>query len=527
MRGCSTLECKRGVIGDLVCRRRMDVCALSETKLKGRGVVKFGDVLGRVSGVRSGRAREGVALLLSDRVNERVIEWKEVSSRLMWVKVKWGCEMWVFVSAYGPGTERSVEERHEFWNDLSDCIASFNVRYHIVVLGDLNARVGDLMIDKVLGRYGVPGLNESGERMIEMCMEQELAIGNSMFKKKDIKKFTWTRVVGGRVVERALMDYVLVKWDDICRLLDVEVFRGEARGISDHYLVEAKLRVRGGWWKKGEKVKGREEVRTYELRKSDRQAEYQEKIRLDFDKVCERPAVSVEEEWHCLKDAVKRNALEVCGTRRVGRGLRKGSEWWNEEVKLAVSEKKRAYEVWLQSGSLEDYECYKGRRKMVKRVVKNAKKVTNEKWERKLTENFEENKKMFWKEVKKLRKSELESEERVKDRNGRVLVESRDVSKRWAEYFGELLNVVDEREAVVVPVGDGSRMPVFGGENDRLVSREEVNVAIKDMKEGKAAGLDGCAVEHVKRGGEAVIGWLVRLFNLCFVYGLIPERRLA
>ena len=46
-------------------RRRFDVCALSETKLNGKGEVMFSEVVGRVSGVAGGRAREGVALLLS------------------------------------------------------------------------------------------------------------------------------------------------------------------------------------------------------------------------------------------------------------------------------------------------------------------------------------------------------------------------------------------------------------------------------------------------------------------------------
>ena len=41
------------------------MCALSETKLKGKGEVIFGEVVSRVSGIVGGRAREGVALLLS------------------------------------------------------------------------------------------------------------------------------------------------------------------------------------------------------------------------------------------------------------------------------------------------------------------------------------------------------------------------------------------------------------------------------------------------------------------------------
>ena len=62
MRGCSTNEVKKGEIGKMFLRRRFDVYALSETKLKRKGEVMFGEVVGRVSAVAGGRAREGVAL---------------------------------------------------------------------------------------------------------------------------------------------------------------------------------------------------------------------------------------------------------------------------------------------------------------------------------------------------------------------------------------------------------------------------------------------------------------------------------
>ena len=84
VRGCSTSVSKRCEIGDMFQRRKMDVLALSETKLKGKGEVAFGGVKGRVSAVRGGRAREGVALVLNEWMLSKVVEWKEVSSRLMW-----------------------------------------------------------------------------------------------------------------------------------------------------------------------------------------------------------------------------------------------------------------------------------------------------------------------------------------------------------------------------------------------------------------------------------------------------------
>ena len=56
---------KKCEISKIFLRQKCDVCAVRETKLKGKGEVMFGEVVGRLSGVRGGRARKGVALLLS------------------------------------------------------------------------------------------------------------------------------------------------------------------------------------------------------------------------------------------------------------------------------------------------------------------------------------------------------------------------------------------------------------------------------------------------------------------------------
>ena len=112
-RGCSSNGAKKREINELSVRRKFDVLALSETKLKGVDEGDFGVANGRKSGVEEVWAPEGVVLILSDRLTSSVTEWKEVSSRLMWVSVKLRVERRAFVSAYGPGSERS---------DLSECL---------------------------------------------------------------------------------------------------------------------------------------------------------------------------------------------------------------------------------------------------------------------------------------------------------------------------------------------------------------------------------------------------------------------
>ena len=49
------------------------------------------------------------------------------------------------------------------------------------------------------------------------------------------------------MVDRSLMDYVLLTKRMLGRLLDVKVWKREGGGMSDHFLVEARLKLVGGW----------------------------------------------------------------------------------------------------------------------------------------------------------------------------------------------------------------------------------------------------------------------------------------
>jgi hypothetical protein len=43
------------------------------------------------------------------------------------------------VSAYGPGSEKTEDEREEFLETPSECVNWFEQRVKIVILGDMNA----------------------------------------------------------------------------------------------------------------------------------------------------------------------------------------------------------------------------------------------------------------------------------------------------------------------------------------------------------------------------------------------------
>ena len=148
-------------------------------------------------------------------------------------------------------------------------------------------------------------------------------------------------------------------------------------------------------WVRRQTESAREVLKVSEFSKGEKVTEYQEKLKVKWNVVKDQVKGDVEDEWQVFRSAVTGCAEEVCGKRRVGGGVRKGSEWWSEEVSAVVKEKRQAYEVWLQREDEASYEIYKEKRNHVKRVVREAKVRSDERWGRKLTDNFQENKKMF------------------------------------------------------------------------------------------------------------------------------------
>ena len=101
-----------------------------------------------------------------------------------------------------------------------------------------------------------------------------------------------------------------------------------------------------------------------------------------------------------------------------------------------------------------------------------------------------------------MRKCEHAREEMVKDVNGQILSDVLEVRRRSAEYFEQVLNVADVREANINVVGNWW-MPVLRDLNERAISLEELGEAVNEMKSGKAPGLDGFPVECLKKVGLA------------------------
>ena len=102
--------------------------------------------------------------------------------------------------------------------------------------------------------------------------------------------------------------------------------------------------------------------------------------------------------------------------------------------------------------------------------------------------DFKGSKNKFCKDVKRVRKGKQARDGMVMDVNGQILCDYVDV-RRWAEYFEQVLNVADVREANINVVSNWW-MSVLGDLNERAISLEEVWDAVNENKSGRAPGLD-------------------------------------
>ena len=113
------------------------------------------------------------------------------------------------VQAYAPINDAMDRQKNESYNQLQDIISDCNRNHVIVVMGDLNAKVGNNNTNRreVMRKFRIGIMNDSEERLCDFCSANGFIITGTNFPHKDIHKLTWGSP-DGRTVN--LIHHVLV-----------------------------------------------------------------------------------------------------------------------------------------------------------------------------------------------------------------------------------------------------------------------------------------------------------------------------
>ena len=139
-------------------------------------------------GIETGRARAGVAIVFSEEISRYVKEWNCVHVGIVVVRLQIEGRWIIYISVYAP-TIPAKKLRMISTKNYS-VVDKTPRGEKLVILGDLNARVGNNNDGwkEVLGCHGE--VTRNGKRLLELCMANDTLIMNSWFQHKEIYKYT-------------------------------------------------------------------------------------------------------------------------------------------------------------------------------------------------------------------------------------------------------------------------------------------------------------------------------------------------
>ena len=184
--------------------------------------------------------RQGVAIILEKSVADSLLEYDLTSERMITIKLGTKNEAINIIQVYAPDSGHSDDESDLFLQALQQKVEQCPRKEQLVLMGDLNAKVGDNHHDtlpNVVGHYGLGSSNDRGWRLLQFCALNNLTITNTMFTHSNLRRATWFSPDGKTQNQ---IDYIITKQCHKGNMKNARSYHSADIG-SDHSLVIAKF----------------------------------------------------------------------------------------------------------------------------------------------------------------------------------------------------------------------------------------------------------------------------------------------
>ena len=96
------------------------------------------------------------------------------------------------IQVYAPNSNAEEADVKQFYEDIQDPIEVIPKNDVLFIIRDWNAKVGSQETPGETDKFGLGVWNEAGQRLIEICQENELVIAKTLFQQHERKLYTWT-----------------------------------------------------------------------------------------------------------------------------------------------------------------------------------------------------------------------------------------------------------------------------------------------------------------------------------------------
>ena len=334
-------------------RYKIDIAALSETRfpLEGSLNEKRAGYTFFWKGLKEEDPRiHGVGFAIRNEILKGLTEMPTgISERLMSIRIPLAKGSFAtIISAYGPTVDTDEGTKDQFYDDLQTIIQNTQVNDKLILLGDLNSRVGtdSEVWPGILGKHGIGKMNKNGLRLLSLCAENMLTITNTTFQMEDKYKTTWMHP---RSKHWHQIDFVIVRQRDLKDVRITRVMRG-ANCWTDHRLVVSKMHMslRPPTQRRQQTTK---RLNCAVLTSPEKREELQSILSNELEDTAIDPGPKTQDEidniWDQLITKIHQSSLDCLGTVK-----RRHRDWFDESddlIKQMLLEKNRAHDAYLSN----------------------------------------------------------------------------------------------------------------------------------------------------------------------------------